>query len=187
VEDSAIENESSEKFKLALLAEDDIGRVIRTHIYIELLLNEFLEFALIKPRNLKNLELDYFGKVNLAICLGLSEDLMKPLLQIGKIRNLFAHKFEQTIDKSKMNNFYSSFTTDQKTEIMEIVAKSKLSWVKNSQQWRKTSPSNQFMILAMSLFYMMKIEVDKYYHSTDIKKCCENLGKLYAEKHEYGL
>lgn len=75
-----------------LQCEDEVGRVIRTHLYIENLINSFLEIALPQPEHLTPIQLDYFGKVQLSLSLGLPVEFKKPLNFIGNARNNFAHK-----------------------------------------------------------------------------------------------
>jgi hypothetical protein len=54
--------DSFENLLETLKTEDEIGKVIRTHIHFENAINHFLFIALEKPQNLKNVKLDYYGK-----------------------------------------------------------------------------------------------------------------------------
>jgi hypothetical protein len=172
--------DDAEGFRSALLCEDDIGKVIRTHIYIESVLNEFIEFALMNPSYLKPLSLDYFGKVHLAACIGLNEDLIKPLLQIGNIRNRFAHRPNQIINKEIVNNFYASFSGKQKVIINSISKNASDSEAGDSQQGAKEDTNEKFMSLSMALFYLLKIDVSAFTQSTKIQELLQAIGELHA-------
>ncbi len=146
-------NIDESSLKSILLNEDDLGKVVRIHIYIEELLNTYISKAIHSPTYLKKLNLDYSGQVNLALCLGLSDALQKPLNAIGKIRNDFAHKLNQRLDESRVNNFFNTFSPDQKSELMETIKNT--SW----GSWNKASSEEKFMVLCIKLYYSCKAEV----------------------------
>jgi len=58
---------TDEFFTDTLFHEDDLGSVVRVHLYIEFIINEILEILVPYPEDLKPLKLDYDGKINL-IC-----------------------------------------------------------------------------------------------------------------------
>jgi hypothetical protein len=76
----------------ALLSEDELGALVRSHIFIEGELIKFCEARLSKPEQLDKLRLGYRQIVDLALCLGLWERWGPPLKKFGSIRNQFAHK-----------------------------------------------------------------------------------------------
>lgn len=141
----------------ALLSEDDIGKVVRTHLYVESLVNEFLSEFVPHPKHVKPMRLDYCGKVHLALAIGLPEKLKGMLLRIGGLRNDFAHESRQQLDKNNMKNLFDSFTFEQKTELLERTKN--LSWVAAGKKWRDISPPEQFTVMAISLYYMVKVEM----------------------------
>jgi hypothetical protein len=59
-----------EGFLDALLAEDELGCVIRSHLYVEAQLDRFLSLAATNPDYLDGLGLTFSKKVDLACCLG---------------------------------------------------------------------------------------------------------------------
>jgi len=139
--------------RTALLNEDDIGKVIRTHIHIESLINSYICKAVNRPNYIKKLQLDYSGCVNLALCLGLSEDLKKPLHAIGTIRNEFAHKTNQKIDKNRVDNFFDTFSPNQKNNLMKTIQGT--SWIK----WGNATDEEKFTALCLALYYQCEFEV----------------------------
>jgi hypothetical protein len=93
------------------------------------------------------------GCVNLALCLGLSEDLQKPLHAIGKIRNNFAHKPNQKIDKNRVDNFFNTFSPNQKSNLMKAIKDS--SWIK----WANATNEEKFTALCLALYYQCEFKV----------------------------
>ncbi len=101
----------------ALDCEDDLGKVVRSHVIIENIIVMFIESRLKNKTYLKKMGLTFEQKTNLALALGLDKNWSQPLSCLGNIRNSFAHNLRGEINKSDANNFYKSFSTRDK-EIM---------------------------------------------------------------------
>jgi hypothetical protein len=172
----------SSSLEAALLHENEIGRVILTHIHIEQKINSFLGAALVNPKYLKPMGLDYFGKVHLAICVGFPEDLKGPLVSLGNIRNDFAHKIDQKIDLNKINNFYESFSSSHKEEIMDTLKKSDMSWVKENTSWKKVNPEQKFMVLCISLASYCEQSLIVFSANKDINIYKKIIAESYAKE-----
>ncbi|MGF1854738.1 hypothetical protein L4B78_00590 [Vibrio anguillarum] len=143
-----------------LTQENELGKVIHTHIHVENLINEYLSCVLCSPENIKPINLDYFGKVHLALALGFPNELKKPLLQLGKIRNSFAHKLNSNIDSNYMNNFYGSFSSEQREMMMKIAKETNQPWVVESLSWKDVPSSDKFAYLCISLYYFCNYAID---------------------------
>jgi len=102
----------------ALDSEDDLGKVIRSHVIIENILIKIIESKLPEHTYYEKMDLTYEQKVNLAMCFNLDIAWYTPLKTLGTIRNGFAHKLRDQINKSDANNFYKSFTSRAK-EVMK--------------------------------------------------------------------
>lgn len=98
-------DEQLQRFNRALVGEDELGAVIRGHIHVESKLIEFIEARLPYPAGLKDLEIDYFGRIKLAISLGLNPNLGPSLKFIGTLRNRFAHRLDVEIGKQDADAF----------------------------------------------------------------------------------
>ena len=156
---SSIEdNDNSDGLLEALSVEDDLGKVIRVFLYIESELHTFIKTTLEDYSHIEKLHLDFYSNVHLATALGMDFELKSPLLQIGNIRNTFAHKHNAKLDKNCINNLYNSFSLAQKKNITDICGSQEFSWIKNKKRWRQASISDQFMVMSLSLFYMLKID-----------------------------
>ena len=81
-----------DNLRKALTHDEPLVTVVRGHIHIEAALNRFLEHALRYPHRIKYDRWNWFQRVDLAIGLGLREELRTPLKKLGDIRNRFAHR-----------------------------------------------------------------------------------------------
>jgi hypothetical protein len=88
-----------------LTGEDELGVVVRAHIYIEHELTEFIKARLYPPTVLDAIRLDYSGRVRLALTLGLPAELKAALQFVGTLRNKFAHQLDSAIEKADADNF----------------------------------------------------------------------------------
>lgn len=82
----------SDVFVKAVETEDELGCVLRMHLILERLLDEFSMCAI--PRSHKKyhpVRLTFSGKLSLATSYGLLEEIAEPIYLINKIRNKFAH------------------------------------------------------------------------------------------------
>jgi hypothetical protein len=96
-------HEVSARLQQILQGEDPLGVVVRSHVYIERLLNEYIETVVPSPKHLEKAGLEYWQKVALATALGLDPELSSALQCLGTLRNRFAHteKDQLTDDDSK--------------------------------------------------------------------------------------
>lgn len=159
-------------FESAILQESNLGQVILTQIHIEHLIDDYIGVALDCPEELDPIlkELGYFGKVHLALALGLASNLKLPLLSIGSIRNSFAHKLNAAIDSNYINTFYKSFPSEERKNIIDICKTTNQSWIVNGLQWRDVCVKEKFRILCMHLYYSCKFEIQKKTHEHDMDK-----------------
>jgi hypothetical protein len=105
----------SKEFTKALLGEDELGVIIRSHIYIESEIDEYLRLALRDYAQLGRLE--YSTKVRIALACGLRKELKGPLNALGSLRNKFAHELGKAITASVAGDFYSTFGKAEKEAI----------------------------------------------------------------------
>jgi len=164
-----------------LKSEDEIGKVIRTHLYLENILNNFLETALPNPQHLKPIQLDFFGKVQLALCLGLPDKFKKPLNYMGLVRNNFAHKLYIRVGKSEVNNFFDTFSNEQKEEIINTASMPSLSWVSDGKTWKSIEPSSRFMVMCFALYYGLKIALIEFETEKKTSEHLKRIGKYSLE------
>lgn len=98
------------EFINALLGEDEVGCVIRSHLYIETQLDSFLELAVVNSALLSDLDLSYAKKVELACCLGFDLQFRGALKRIGKLRNAFAHDLSSKLTKEVVSDLHGGET-----------------------------------------------------------------------------
>jgi hypothetical protein len=112
-------------FIQSVINEDELGAVIRAHLYIEAELNNYLEACFSNPKYLNKLELPYEKSVVLAIACGLHERLEKPLKAIGTLRNKFAHRIGFTLDKSTVNSLVDTLDLGTKNAMLRSYERTK--------------------------------------------------------------
>jgi hypothetical protein len=98
----------------SLLGEDILGVVIRAHIHIESELIEFIQARLRPNGALDALDLDYKGRVKLALALGIPAEFKPVLNNIGSLRNKFAHRIDASLTEQEATNFYNALSPNAK-------------------------------------------------------------------------
>ncbi len=144
---------TNEQFLSDLQAEDDLGAVIRAHLYIEYFIDQILNFVVPKPELLKPLKLDFDGKVNLITALGVDPDIKNPLSALGGMRNRFAHKPNHKLDKSEVNNLYNSLGASDKELLHSCYNSIRQNHpdMAGAPGFKKLSEKEQFVLLAIAI------------------------------------
>lgn len=94
-------------------ARDELGLVLRGHLYVEHTLNEMLGVMMPYAGRLRRLNLTFTRKVELARALGvLILDEEKPLLALNELRNRYAHDLKGPIGEAQVERLYGSITTE---------------------------------------------------------------------------
>jgi hypothetical protein len=96
--------EGGDGFVDHLFAEDELGLVVRAHIYIEASLNDFIAVRVVKPEELPRLH--YESRLRLAVALGLNKELFQSLKLLGDIRNSFSHNVSATLSDARVKELY---------------------------------------------------------------------------------
>lgn len=95
-------------FSTALLGEDELGVIVRAHIYVEAELDKWLK-ATLKNADALGDGIEYQMKVRIALAAGLRNDLQHPLNALERLRNKFAHQLGMKLTADDANNFYATF------------------------------------------------------------------------------
>lgn len=111
------------RFIEALAAEDELGLVVRTHLYVEAALNRFFLLRLqVTQDELSTVGLGFAQKIKLAKALGISIPIVRSLERLNTIRNKFAHRLETTIDIGEVHNLFEALPEEAK-EVAFMFAK----------------------------------------------------------------
>lgn len=142
-----------EEFQLALQGEDELGLVVRAHIYIESSLNALIESLLVSPKHLDKMNLDFSQRVSLSIALGLRPQYESPLLALGTLRNHFAHRTGAKLSKDKVNNLYAALSSEDKALVQQSHERTrkKLKTEAKVQSFSRLQPKEQFILVAVVL------------------------------------
>lgn len=132
---------SLEALAKALAAEDELGVVIRAHLFLERELNTFIG-ARVPVQVLDVLKLTYSRKVDVSITLGLPSFYAPPLHWVGKKRNLFAHHIETTLTTEDAKAFHRALTHSAPSTSFTILEYAPL--VLHGKSFAELSPREQF-------------------------------------------
>jgi hypothetical protein len=86
-------------FTKEMEGEDAPGVVIRSAIHLEHQLLGVIDNGLANSSALKDVDLDFMGRLCLAEALGLPKHLVATVAAIGRIRNKFAHRLDYKFDR----------------------------------------------------------------------------------------
>ena len=89
-----------------LIAEDELGMVVRAHIHIEASIVDFLKQVVPKPNLLPRLP--YEAKIRLACALGLDHDHFPALKALGDIRNNFGHDLKAQLTDDVVKRIFQA-------------------------------------------------------------------------------
>jgi hypothetical protein len=141
------------EFITALLAEDEVGSVIRSHLYVETQLSKYLELTVFEPKFLDELDLSYAKKINLACCLGFDPKFSGALKRIGKLRNDFAHDLSSSLSKKVVADLFNALPEfgQQAVHISVGMLHQMCSVVSQPSKYEQLSPKMQFVLIALNL------------------------------------
>ena len=148
-------------FSKDLSSEDEMGAVVRAHIWLENMVVQFVECFLPDPSHLKSLSLDYDSYVGLALACGLNKDFGPVLRAMGSLRNRFAHRLNTKLDLSTVNNLYKLLTPEQKQQVQTSFEqlRSESEPLKKVARFSNLPIGDQFRLVAISLWTILYAEV----------------------------
>jgi hypothetical protein len=122
-----------QEFFDALLGEDDLGVVVRSHIYIESAVNALLDLLIPVPDQLPHLR--YEQRLKLCCAMGMDKTLFPPLIELGNLRNSFGHNINTKLTNGTCSKFFEALSeADQ-----ESIAKSYMAALSGSKEALPTS------------------------------------------------
>jgi hypothetical protein len=95
-------------FLKALLAEDEVGCVVRSHLYVEAQVDRYLGLVVVESKYLTDLDLSYAKKIDLLCCLGFDAQFRGALKRLGKLRNNFAHDLSSRLTQQSVSDLYNA-------------------------------------------------------------------------------
>jgi hypothetical protein len=137
-----------------LISDSDLVAAVRAHIRVEHALFELVDALLKAPEHRKDLGLDYFHTVDLALALGLDKRLGPPLKTLGTLRNNFAHKLDTTLDTNAVASLYQTLGTKEKEQVQKT---GHGLWVDHNSttpypKFKGLSPRDQFVGITIVLW-----------------------------------
>lgn len=105
-----------------LVGEDDLGKVVRAHIYIEHELQDLIFFAAPNPDQLERFDcMEFSEKVRLALVLGLNANLKAGLSAVGNLRNKFSHRLDTKLGEEEANSLVASLPTPVRRKFQTLL------------------------------------------------------------------
>lgn len=152
-----------QEFFDALGGEDDLGAVIRTHLFIENQLDRFLNLLCDDFKFLDKDHLEYGTRVNLAVALGLKEEHASALKAIGTLRNQFAHNLKAELNESAVNNLYNALSSGDQTCVQEAYesTKKKVPEAKVEEKIKHLSPKDRFVLIAIAIKSLLQAGINE--------------------------
>jgi len=151
---------SDDDFFDALLGEDSLGAVVRTHIHVETRVNQVITALIRHPNHLPKLQ--YGNQVKLAVALGLNEEILQPLRELGEIRNAFAHALNVKLTDSMVDRLWASFSVEFKKASYQVhTTVCTHQGMQVIPKFEKTDPKHRFT--------MMAIVIDKFLIDAEIE------------------
>lgn len=150
------------RFNKALLAEDELGAVIRAHIYIENELIAFIRARSPSSDDGKDHRVSYHKRVNLAASLGLHESFGPSLSFIGKLRNRFAHQLDAVITEQDADDFDTVLGPHKEAvEAAFRAAHDKLGTHETAIPFEKQEPRDRVTLSFVTLWAAMVVAAHK--------------------------
>jgi hypothetical protein len=142
-----------EGFLKALLAEDEVGCVIRSHLYVEAQVDRYLSLAVIQSEYLEKLDLNYSRKIDFLCCLGFDVGFRAPLKRLGKLRNDFAHDLSSSLSQKVVNELFSALPEFGKQAVLLSVdlLHHELGLAKPVPEFKNIPVGLQFVIIVLNL------------------------------------
>lgn len=143
-----------DKFIRVLFAEDALGAVIRAHIMIEAQVNEIIEGLVFDPKNLPNLRFEQ--RARLMVALGASEELLGPLVELGRIRNAFGHRLDAEITDTMVDKWSQSFSESDREMMGRAIEKTCADLGQPSAKLAEHDPKSRFVLVAVFLRQVLR-------------------------------
>jgi len=123
MEKQELDTDSIEMFIAILRRSDELSMVLRSHLYIESLLDEIITRKLPNPNKLKGKNnLKFSFKVDLAEALGiLPEDYASSIRGFNGIRNNFSHKKGYVLTDDKLSCIKVKWNENQKNSFCKAL------------------------------------------------------------------
>lgn len=144
--------EMDPRFVQARLGEDEIGVVVRAHIFVEANINQYLELVVSAPEYMRGLGLRYHQRVLLACTLGFDGKFKDALVALGEIRNNFSHKIDTQLTAQVVDSLYEKLPPFGKAAVQESYKQLRTQFADTGgQSFESLSPRDRFVLIALNL------------------------------------
>jgi hypothetical protein len=144
--------EISQDFVTALLAEDELGVVVRAHIHIENRVIEYLNLLMVESKLLADAKLGYYQKVLMMCALGFEPGFKSAFVKLGEMRNKFSHDLNAKLTAKTVADLYTVLPAFGKAGVKSALTATKS--LGNYTQFDRVSdlpPREKFILIAINL------------------------------------
>lgn len=134
-----------------LSSPDPLHVALYAAIYIENQLDAFIAEHSKSPNAVKRLQLDYSGKLDLAIVLGLASRLRPPIAAIGTIRNQFAHRLAMKLTDANADSVYHAFSAEDKQRVQSVYERVRSTAKGRPKKLAAVPPLDRLALFALTL------------------------------------
>ena len=144
-----IPNYVDQAFYEHLIAEDELGMVVRAHIHIEASIRDFLRQVVPHPDLLPRLT--YEARLRVACALGMNADHFQALKALGDIRNSFGHNLEASLTDAIVNDLFARLPEYAKEGTIGAYGQMIGDDASAHSKFQKLSARDKFVLIAVSL------------------------------------
>jgi hypothetical protein len=142
------------------MSDDDLGAVIRGHLYVEAAVNRLIDAMLPFPQELSDSRLGWPQRVDLALALGLKAQYGSPLKKIGQIRNKFAHRPDASLDDKDVSGLYDSLDAEDRDIVLESFRRTQTQAPEPLQaKFNELTPKDRFTLLMVTLHSILLVAI----------------------------
>lgn len=139
--------------------EDALGCVIRSHIYLENALIEYVGTVAPYPDRLKRTRFSFNQWLDLALAHGLKAQYRAPLLRLNKLRNEFAHKLDTELTDEVVMDMYHTFSKDDRRIIRDNYRKLRESIVRDEDDFESLGAKDKLAQVVITLWAILRAAV----------------------------
>lgn len=153
-------NDEDRRFYAQLSGNDPLSIVILSVAYIDVEVTGLLDTVVVNPKALRDVQLDYHGKIALAVALGFDPRFRTPLNALGKIRNKFAHQTDAALTETDAGNLFKALHSDEKQMVQVHYERLRARFegeTPRPKRFKDLSPLDQFVLIAITLRGALKV------------------------------
>jgi len=153
---------SSSGLHQALLHDDDLVAVVRSHLHMEVQVNRLIESLMPFPKEIEKSRFNWKQRVELALGLGLKTQYGPPLKKLGNVRNKFAHDPSASLADKDVSELFQCLYKEDHDIVLESF---KLTQLQATEPLESTflglSAKDRFTFIVVTLHSMLQVAISE--------------------------